>query len=278
MKKPQIIAYIVLLIYLVINLFPVYWMFVTSLKIDTEVYTAKPTLIPRQPTFKNYIEIFTTRPYFRYTFNTIMIAVVTTFLCVIIGSISAYGFSRFRFFGNQFWRYVIIGSRIFPPISLIVPFFILFGKLENWFGMQFIDTLHAQIIVNTYMWLPFSIWIMLGFFDVLPKELDEAAKIDGCTRFQSFRKVLFPLAFPGIAATGIIAFMGTWNEFIFNLILAPTPAAKNLSVGASDFIADMFVSWNHMGAGAMIASLPAFLFIIFFQRYIVSGLVAGAIK
>ena len=278
MKKPQILAYLVLLIYLVFNLFPIYWMFVTSVKLDTEVYTAKPTLIPRQPTFKNYIEIFTTRPYFHYTVNTITIAVVTTFFCVIIGSISAYGFSRFHFFGNRFWRYVIIGSRIFPPISLIVPFFILFGKFENWLGIQFIDTLRAQIIVNTYMWLPFSIWIMLGFFDALPKELDEAAKIDGCTRFQSFRKVLFPLAFPGIAATGIIAFMGTWNEFIFNLILAPTPAAKNLSVGASDFIADMFVSWNHMGAGAMIASLPAFLFIIFFQRYIVSGLVAGAIK
>ncbi len=278
MKKHQTIAYLILLIYLVFNLFPIYWMFVTSLKIETEVYTSKPTLIPQQPTFKNYIEIFTTRPYFRYTVNTITIALTTTFLCVTIGSISAYGFSRFQFFGNRFWRYIIIGSRIFPPISLIVPFFILFGKLENWLGIRFIDTLRAQVIVNTYMWLPFSIWIMLGFFDVLPKELDEAAKIDGCTRFQAFRKVLFPLAFPGIAATGIIAFMGTWNEFIFNLILSPTPAAKNLSVGASDFIADMFVSWHHMGAGAMIASLPAFLFIIFFQRFIVSGLVAGAIK
>ena len=278
MKRHQSIAYLVLLIYIVFNLFPIYWMFVTSVKSDTEVYSTKPTLIPQQPTFGNYVEIFTTRPYFRYTFNTVTIALTTTFLCILLGSISAYGFSRFHFFGNKFWRYVIIGSRIFPPISLIVPFFILFGRLENWFGIQFIDTLRAQIIVNTYMWLPFSIWIMMGFFDVLPKELDEAAKIDGCTRFQSFRKVIFPLAFPGIAATGIIAFMGTWNEFMFNLILAPTPAAKNLSVGASDFIADMFVSWNHMGAGAMIASLPAFLFIIFFQRYIVSGLVAGAIK
>ncbi|GAK58498.1 sugar ABC transporter permease protein [Candidatus Vecturithrix granuli] len=278
MKRHQALAYTILGIFLLVNLFPIYWMFVTSVKIDIEVYSAKPTLIPQQPTFRNYVEIFTTRPYFRYTFNTIMISLATTFFCVILGSVSAYGFSRFHFFGNKFWRYIIIGSRVFPPISLIVPFFILFGKLENWFGIQFIDTLHAQILVNTYMWLPFSIWIMLGFFDVLPRELDEAAKIDGCTRFQSFRKIIFPLAFPGIAATGIIAFMGTWNEFMFNLILAPTPAAKNLSVGASDFIADMFVSWNHMGAGAMIASLPAFIFIIFFQRYIVSGLVAGAIK
>jgi multiple sugar transport system permease protein len=278
MKRPQRLAYCVLLLYLLINLFPIYWMGVTSLKIDTEVYTAQPTLIPKHPTLNNYVVIFTTRPYLRYTLNTIAIAVTTTFFCVSIGSISAYGFSRFHFWGNKFWRYVILGSRIFPPISLIVPFFMLFQKLENWFGIQMVDTLRAQILINTYMWLPFSIWIMVGFFDALPREIDEAARIDGCTRFQSFRRVIFPLAFPGIAATGIIAFMGTWNEFMFNLILAPTPAAKNLSVGASDFIADMFVSWNQMGAGAMIASLPAFLFIIFFQRYIVSGLVAWAIK
>ena len=128
------------------------------------------------------------------------------------------------------------------------------------------------------MWLPFTIWINIGFFDTIPKELDEAARIDGSSRLQTFFRIALPLALPGVAASSIITFLGTWNEFLYNLILAPTSNSKNLSVGASDFIADMFISWNQMGAGSIIACIPAFIFVIFFQRYIVQGLTSGSVK
>jgi multiple sugar transport system permease protein len=271
-RPGRILAAAVLVLYLAVNLFPIYWIFVTSLKTNAEVFTPRPTFVPKRPTLENYRAIFTTRPYTRYTLNTVMIAVGTTAACILFGTVAAYGFSRFRFAGNRALRYLFLASRVFPPIALIVPFFMMIG----WVGLY--DTIAAQIIVNTYMWLPFFIWISIGFFDTIPRELDQAAQIDGCSRLQSFFRIGLPLALPGIAASSIIAFLGTWNEFLYNLILGPTPRAKNLSVGASDFIADMFVSWNHMAAGAIIACIPAFVFVIFFQRYIVAGLTSGAVK
>jgi multiple sugar transport system permease protein len=270
--RNKALAAIVLIVYFAFNLFPIYWIFVTSLKTDAEVYTAKPTFIPKDPTFENYRTIYKTRSYMKYTTNTILISVGSTLTCVAFGTIAAYGFSRFKFSGNKTLRYIFLASRVFPPISLIIPIFMMIG----WFRLY--DTIIAQIIVNTYMWLPFFIWINISFFDTIPREIDQAAQIDGCTRMQSFFRIAFPLALPGIAASSIIAFLGTWNEFLYNLILGPTPRAKNLSVGASDFIADMFVSWNQMAAGAIIACLPAFIFVIFFQRYIVTGLTSGSVK
>lgn len=271
-RRGTLLAALVLTAYFVINLFPMYWIIVTSLKTDAEVYTARPTFVAVRPTLANYVAIYTTRPYLKYTINTILISIGATLSCVLFGTIAAYGFSRFRFAANRTLRYVFLASRVFPPISLIVPLFLMMG----W--MRLYDTVVAQIIVNTYMWLPFFIWINIGFFDTIPRELDQAAQIDGCSRMQSFLRVAFPLALPGVAASSIIAFLGTWNEFLYNLILGPTPRAKNLSVGASDFIADMFVSWNQMSAGAVIACLPAIIFVVFFQRYIVTGLTSGGVK
>ena len=263
---------VVLVLYLLFALFPIYWMFITGLKTDSEIYSPQPTVYPHNPTFENYVSIYEGRPYTQYTINSIVISVGTTLVCIAFGTIAAYGFSRFRFPGNRTLRYTLLVSRIFPPISLIVPFFLIIGALRLY------DTKLAQIIINTYMWLPFFIWINIGFFDSIPRELDESARIDGATRFQSFFRISLPLAVPGIGAASIIAFLETWKEFIYNLVLAPTPNAKNLSVGASDFIADMFISWGEMGAGAMIAAIPAFVFVIFFQRYIVQGLSSGAVK
>ena len=271
-KKAKLLPKLVLLIYFVVNLFPIYWIFITSLKTDKEIYRPQPTFLPMQPTLENYYKIFTTRPYLRYTVNTIMISVGATVACVVFGVPAAYGFSRYKFSGNKALRYLFLSTRVFPPISLIIPIFMMVG----WIGLY--DTIAAQVIVNTYMWLPFFIWINISFFDSIPREIDEAGRIDGCTRMQSFFKIALPLAVPGIAASSIIAFLGTWNEFLYNLILGPTAASKNLSVGASDFIADMFVSWNQMAAGAIISCLPAFIFVIFFQRYIITGLTAGSVK
>jgi ABC-type glycerol-3-phosphate transport system permease component len=206
--RNKALAAIVLIVYFAFNLFPIYWIFVTSLKTDAEVYTAKPTFIPKDPTFENYRTIYKTRSYMKYTTNTILISVGSTLTCVAFGTIAAYGFSRFKFSGNKALRYIFLASRVFPPISLIIPIFMMIG----WFRLY--DTIIAQIIVNTYMWLPFFIWINISFFDTIPREIDQAAQIDGCTRMQSFFRIAFPLALPGIAASSIIAFLGTWNEFL----------------------------------------------------------------
>jgi len=271
-RSSKILRVLVLVLYLVFSLFPIYWMFITSLKSDNEVYINNPTYYPHEPTMDNYISIYTGRPYAAYTMNSIIITFGTTAACIVFGTVAAYGFSRFKFFGNRTLRYSLLVSRVFPPISLIVPFFMMIGFLRIY------DTKLANIIVNTYMWLPFFIWITIGFFDTVPRELEESAQIDGASRMQVFFRISMPLALPGVAAASIITFLETWKEFIYNLVLSPTANAKNLSVGASDFIADMFISWEEMGAGAIIASIPAFIFVIFFQKYIVQGLTAGSVK
>jgi multiple sugar transport system permease protein len=265
-------AYLVILAYLMIALFPLYWMLVTGLKTNAEVYSQRPTYLVQHPTLENFKTIIKGRPTLLYFRNTLIVALVTTFLCIAVGTISAYGFARYKFRGNSFLMFAILSMRIFPPIALIVPLYFMISRV----GM--IDTLQGLIVVNLYLTLPFFIWIMKGFFQTIPKELDEAARIDGCSRLQAFRKVLLPISFPGMAAASIITFMWTWNEFLFGQILSATSAAKNISVGTVDFITDLFISWNQMSAYGFLACLPAFLFVIIFQRYIVKGLISGAVK
>lgn len=270
--RGKILAYAVIIAYLMIALFPLYWMLITGLKTNAEVYSNRPTYWVQHPTFDNFQSIIKGRPTLLYFRNTLIVAVVTTFLCITAGTISAYGFARYKFRGNSFLMFAILAMRIFPPIALIVPLYFMVSRI----GL--IDTIGGLIIVNLYLTLPFFIWIMKGFFQTIPRELDEAARIDGCSRLQAFRKVLLPISFPGMAAASIITFMWTWNEFLFGQILTATPAAKNISVGTVDFITDLFISWNQMSAYGFLACLPAFMFVIVFQKYIVKGLISGAVK
>jgi ABC-type glycerol-3-phosphate transport system permease component len=270
--RGKILAYLVLLCYLLVAIFPLYWMIITGFKTNTEVYSDRPTYIIKHPTLRNFITIFKGRPTLYYFRNTMVVALVTTIICILVGTIAAFSFARYKYKGSSFIMFCILAVRIFPPISLIVPLYLMMSRL----GL--IDNLLGLIIVNIYLTLPFFIWIMKGFFESIPKELDEAARIDGCSRFQAFRLIIFPISFNGLAAASIITFMWTWNEFLFGQILAVTSAAKNISVGAVDFITDLNISWNQMCAYGFLASIPAFIFIILFQKYIVQGLTAGAVK
>jgi multiple sugar transport system permease protein len=270
--RGKILPYLVLLFYLLVAIFPLYWMIITGFKTNTEVYSDRPTYIIKHPTLRNFITIFKGRPTLYYFRNTMVVARVTTIICILVGTIAAFSFARYKYKGSSFIMFCILAVRIFPPISLIVPLYLMMSRL----GL--IDNLLGLIIVNIYLTLPFFIWIMKGFFESIPKELDEAARIDGCSRFQAFRLTIFPISFNGLAAASIITFMWTWNEFLFGQILAVTSAAKNISVGAVDFITDLNISWNQMCAYGFLASIPAFIFIILFQKYIVQGLTAGAVK
>lgn len=270
--RGRIGAYLVIAFYLALALFPLYWMFITGIKPTTEIYAHRPTYIVQHPTFENYQAILKGRPTLSYFRNTLIIALATTFLCIAIGTIASYGFARYKYRGSNFILFSILAMRVFPPIALIVPFYLMISQ----FNM--IDTLQGLIIVNLYLTLPFYIWIMRGFFESLPKELDEAARIDGCSRMQAFRRILLPISFPGMAAAAIITFMWTWNEFLFGMILSVTPAAKNISVGTVDFITDLNISWGQISSYGFLACLPAFVFVIIFQRYIVKGLTSGAVK
>jgi len=259
-------------IYILFSLFPIYWIIITAFKEPSAVLELPVNWIPKNPTIDNFLYVFEERPYFSYTVNSIIAALSSTTLCVLLGTPAAYSFSRFKFIGNKFMFISVLVSRMIPPIALIVPFYSMMQRL----GL--IDTRIALIITYSFFNLPFVIWVMKSYFDEIPTGLDEAAKIDGASKWQTFTEVILPITFPGIAASAMLAFIFSWNEFVFTLVLTLTPAAKTLPIGLMDFIADDFIDWARLMAGGALAAMPAIIFGLFFQKYIVGGLTRGAVK
>lgn len=273
-KSKYFITGLLLLITLYFT-FPIYWTFVSSLKTLEGIHRFPPTLIPQEtitPLWKNYVSIWFQRSFDMYTLNSLIIALTTTAIVMFFGTLAGYGFSRFRFPYDDYVFIAILGARLLPPIGMLVPFFTLFGNLSM------LDTRFALVVVYTYMNLPLVVWLMRNFFVSIPPELDEAAYIDGATRFQTFKDIILPLARPGIAASAILVFLFSWREFLFALVLTVSPAARTLPVGSVLFVEDVVVLWNYLASAGFLAMLPALVFVVLFQRYIVSGLTSGAIK
>lgn len=255
--------------------FPIWYTFVSSLKSLEAIRNNPITLWPMNPVdpiWVNYVELWTQRQFDAYTSNSIMVAVITTFIVMILGTLGGYGFSRFRF---KYDNYVFIGilmARLLPPIGMLVPFYRLF------LNMNLLNTEIVLIIVHTYLNLPLVIWLMRNYFISIPADLDEAAYIDGATRFQTFKDIILPLAKPGIAAVGILTFLFSWREFLMAFSMTTSPEAMTVPVAATLFQQDVVVEWNFLSAAGFIAMLPGLLFVIVFQRYIVTGLTSGAVK
>jgi len=278
--RERLLAYGLLGVYILVIWFPIYYIFITSIKPSSEVLTLPVTFIPQEPTIQNYVDIFADRPFESYTFNSLIVASTTTLVCITLGTLTGYSFSRFDFMGNKALLLSIVGARMIPPIALIVPFFQIMSNppLIGAITGSLYDTRLALILTYTFFNLPFAVWIMKNYFDGVPMSLDEQAKVDGCSTWEAFVKIILPMAKPGIAATAILTFIFSWNEFVFALVLTSSEGSQTLPIAVSLFVADDFVDWAHLAAGGMIAALPGILFGLFFQRYIVSGLTQGAVK
>jgi multiple sugar transport system permease protein len=277
MTRKKAASYIIILAFLVVTEIPVYFIVLTAFRPEQEIYKTDISWAPLNLTIKNFYTIFAYDYQAQYSFvlyirNSLFIAIISTLLIVFMGSLSAYCFSKFQFRGNVLLLILILVSRLIPPVSLIVPFF----KVAT--NLRIVDTWTALVLTNIYMYLPFSVWLLKGFFDTIPKDLVDSAKIDGCTNFGAFWRIMFPIAGPGVAAAAILSFLFSWNEFLFPLILTSTEAAKTIPVGLYDFVGDQYVDYGSMAAATIVACLPAIIFVTFFSRYIVSGLLAGAVK
>ncbi|MFQ5834963.1 MAG: carbohydrate ABC transporter permease [bacterium] len=267
-------VYIVILLFLVVTQLPIYWMYITSFKTQDEIY-GNPTWFPHSFTLQNYKDVTSAkqgRNFVFYIRNSLGISSIVTLLMLIIGTGSAYVFSHLRFRGSGVLLFLIIASRVIPPISLVIPYF----KIAEILRLR--DTWFVLIWVDVYLYLPFAVWLLKGFFDTIPFELSESAKVDGCNNVQAFAKVVLPNALPGIASAGTLVFLLSWNHFLFPLVLSTTIKAKTIPVGLYDYVGDYFVNWGNMAAAGVIASIPAIIFLSFFSRWLVSGLLAGAMK
>ena len=256
---------------------PGLWIVLSSFRPTVEIMAKPPVWIPQSLSFDAYVSMFSGVgkggiPVWDYFRNSLIISVTSTVLAVVIGMAGGYAFARFRFKGKSGWFLGLMLTRTVPGIALSLPLFFVYARLG------IIDTHFGLILAYVALNIPFTIWLIDGFFRQVPKDLAEAAQIDGCTRWQAFWQVEFPLAGPGIASSGIFAFLTSWNEFALASQLTRSINSKTLPVGLLDYTAEFTIDWRGMCALAVVMIIPALALTYIVQKHLVGGLTSGAVK
>jgi multiple sugar transport system permease protein len=260
-------TYLLLIALLIPFLFPLAWMFMSSLKTQVQ-NTAYPPVWVFTPTLANYREVFVKNPFFTFTMNSVVVAAGSTALALFLGLPGAYAIARFRRTGIAL---AILTARMAPGIAYLIPWFILFTKVK------LIDTYTALILTHLIVALPLVLWVMIGFFEDVPGELIEAARVDGCSHWSAFLRVALPLAKPGMVATGILSFIFSWNNFLFSLIIAGFKT-RTLPIAVYSFLSYEEINWGGLTAAATVITLPVLVLALLVQKHIVRGLTLGAMK
>jgi multiple sugar transport system permease protein len=263
-----------LVLALLVALAPVYWMITISLKTELDQFAVPPKWFWFTPTLQHYYDAFVTRSFGQYLITSAMVALVSTLCALVIGTLAAYALTRFRLPYNldrklSLW---ILSTRMFPAIVTAVPLFLMMRDL------RLLNTKASLIIVYTAFNLPFVVWMMRGFFAEVPRDLEEAALVDGDSRLGALVRVVLPLVSPGLAATAVFCLIVSWNEFLFALVLTQTDASMTLPVGIAGRVTQFEIKWGVMSAAAVVAMMPIMIFALAMQRYLVRGLSLGAVK
>jgi multiple sugar transport system permease protein len=256
----------------VVLVFPYAIMLLTSLKSKDTIYSIPPTFFPEEWVFTNYLDVWTVVPLRHYIINSVLLASGSTLLALICAIPAAYALARMRFSGRKIFLYAVIATQIFSPIVLLVGLF----REMRWFGLM--DSLWALVLINGAFFQAFAIWILSGYFASIPYSLEEAAWIDGCTRLGAVRRIVLPLALPGLVTTIIFVFIQSWNEFVVALTIILTETKKPLTVGIFSFFGRYDVEWGYVFATSLIATIPVVVLFLLIEKYLVSGLTAGGVK
>ncbi|GAA1370975.1 MULTISPECIES: carbohydrate ABC transporter permease [Catellatospora] len=267
------LQYLALLGYVIFLGFPLVWLLSTSFKPPRELVKLHPTLIPDSATISNYVQAFTEQQLGRAALNSLQVALASSLLTVLIALPASYALARFRTrIGTVALGWVLL-SQLFPFVLLIIPIFLVLREIG-------LANTHAGLILIYVVWaLPFALWMLQGFVRNIPRELEEAASVDGASRLQTLRKVVFPLLAPGVVATALFAFISAWNEFFFALVLIKTPELATLPVTLARFVGiEGTARLGPLAAGSLLATLPSLVFFAVMQRRLSSGSLAGAVK
>lgn len=274
-RRPRpaiIIAYVILGLVLLYTLTPFLWMVFTSLKTDKEAVAIPPTLWPEQPTLEAYIQILVWGNFPIWFMNSTIISLGTALLSTLIGSFAGYGFSRFGFRGRATLIGVILASQMLPGVLLVGPYFKMLSTVELY------NTYPGLILAFTAITLPFSTWMLKGFIDSVPEELDDAALIDGCGPLGAYLRVVLPLIAPGMVATVIFAFLLAWGDLLWVLVLTSGEKMTTVTLGLTRLVTQFRIIWPQLMAGSAIGALPPLILYLLLQNYLVEGLTAGAVK
>ncbi len=268
----KVIAIVLLIFGTIYAGFPTLWMFLNSFKPNSEIFAWPPIWISENFTFDAYVEIFKDPEKIRYFINSYFIAFTVVILTLIISILASYSFSRFNFPGKKVINTIIVSVQAVPPITLLIPYLSLIVTIKLY------NTHGALILTYLLFTLSYAIILMTGYFNTMPKDLDEAVMMDGGSRFRALWAVLVPIAVPGLVSVGMYTFMLSWNEYLFALALTKTNEVRTVPVGISLLMGQHAYEWNQMMAMSVLGSLPILLLFLFFQRYFIAGITSGAVK
>lgn len=265
--------YFALFIMVASFLFPVYWIVVTSLQSNGDLMQMPPKLIPLEIDLSSYASVLSNSQFLTFYMNTLIVASGATFLCILVAVLTGFALSRYRFRGSNLIMLIFLSTQMFPAVTLVIGMYAQFRELD------LLNTLFVLVLAGTTTALPFSVMLMKTFFDGISKELDEAAQIDGASRFRTLFGIIVPLSMPGIIAIAIYTFLIAWDDFLFGLTLVSDLDKRTISPGLSlTYMGEFTYDWAGATAAAVVATFPLLILFMFLQRYMVEGLTAGGVK
>lgn len=268
----QILFYLAVAFFILFALFPYIWTGLTSLKPENELFTKGVHYLPKQVVFENYVNLFQRLRFQKYFGSSLIVAVSTTCVALVISSLAGYAFSRFRFNLRATLMVVFVLTNMFPKILLIIPLFMIFRQVS------LLNSYSGLVLAHCTFTIPFATWMLTGFFDSIPRELEEAAVVDGATRTKAFLIVTLPLAARSLAATAVYIFIHSWNDYLYAVMFTSSEALRTLPIALKMFIGKYEVDWGALTAGGIVTSVPLVVFFMLVQRYLIAGLTAGAVK
>lgn len=268
--------YAIIAVVAMIVLLPIYWMINMSFKTRSEFTARPPTIVVQQPTTENYYDLLITQRFYRYGINSLIVAFLAATISVSVGTMAAYALSRYRLPKNFNYHllFTMLTVRMFPPIVTVIPIFVFYNR--QIFGFRLLDTHIGLGLIDAFMDLPFVIWMMIGFFRDIPRDMEDAGLVDGDSRFGVLRKIAIPLAAPGLAATFILVFIASWNEFLMALILTQTKA-QTLPIAVAGQITQYDIKYGNMMAAGVITTVPVLVLALLAQRHLTRGLAVGGV-
>jgi arabinogalactan oligomer/maltooligosaccharide transport system permease protein len=264
--------YAILFVFLVISVYPVIRVFSISMRPGDRLLSTSLAIVPPDATWDSYVELFTRRPFLRWMMNSFIVSVAVTILGVSLASTAGYVISRYRFIGRKTAMLGILTTQMFPATMLLLPMYIILSYLK------LINSYLGLMVVYVSTALPFCIWTMKGYYDTIPRSLEEAATIDGCNRFTAFYRVVLPLAAPALVITGLFSFMSSWSEYLVAAQILQDPEMYTLPLGLKQFQQNMSTEWGLYAAGALVVAIPIIILFMIANRWLVSGLTLGSVK
>lgn len=273
--RRNLLKIILIILISIINIFPIYLIFITSVTPSDQILSRSLRLFPDIFTFKNYLNVFERADYVQFVINSIIVGGVTVIITLIVSTLAGYGLTRLWFKGRKIIGKLILFTYLVPTVLLVTPMFMILNNL----GLY--NTRIGLIVAHVAFSVPYCVWMLMGFFKGLPKGIEQAALVDGATRFQAFYKIILPLAGPGMLAAGIFAFLRSWNEYLYALVLTSETSKMTIPVGMVSVFMGPHMDGSHWAtlmAGSILSSIPVIVLFLYFQKYLIKGLASGAVK